>query len=66
MIYLDPIFHYGGSGGMGEGNWVEEGVLTGLGGARGQEETGNWEGRQLEMFESTSLCNRSECFHSNT
>ena len=45
---------------------MEEGVLTGLGGARGQEETGNWEGRQLEMFESTSLCNRSECFHSNT
>ena len=29
---------------------MEEGVMTGLVGGRGQEETGNWEGRQLDML----------------
>ena len=58
MIYLDMAFHYRGSGGREEGNRVEEGVMTGLGGARGEEETGNREGHHFDMLD----CSESEYY----
>ena len=45
------VFHYRGSGGRKECNRVEEGVMAGLEGARGEEETGNRESHHFDMLD---------------